>query len=73
MLRPNPFQSLPHCLRYARRRANVDGDTFHVIRTGLMEAPRAVLSDRELFARDDLSPKNIEMSYDPFFEEQNER
>ena len=29
-------------------------------------APRAVLSDRDLFAREDLTPEDIEASCDPF-------
>ena len=50
MSRPNPFQTFAHCLRFAVRRAAAEGDTFHVVTTGLPHAPRAVLSDRELFA-----------------------
>lgn len=66
MSRLNPFQTAAHCWRFALRRAAVDGDTFHVVATGHPLAPRAVLSDRELFARDDLTPDDIEQSADPF-------
>ena len=66
MPRPNPFQTFAHCWRFALRRAAADGDTFHVVVTGHPLAPRAVLSDRELFARDDLTPDDIERSADPF-------
>lgn len=66
MSRLNPFQTFAHCWRYALRRAAVDGDTFHVVATGLPQAPRTVLSDRELFARDELAPMDIEASADPF-------
>ena len=66
MPRPNPFQTSAHCWRFAWRRASADGDTFHVITTGNAAAPRAVLSDRELFAREDLTPEDIEASADPF-------
>lgn len=59
MSRLNPFQTFAHCWRYALRRAAVDGDTFHVVATGLPQAPRTVLSDRELFARDELAPVDI--------------
>ena len=66
MSRPNPFQTFAHCWRFALRRAAAEGDTFHVVTTGLPQAPRAVLSDRELFARDELAPENVEASADPF-------
>lgn len=66
MPRPNPFQTAAHCWRFALRRAAVDGETFHVVATGHPLGPRAVLSDRELFARDDLTPEDIERSADPF-------
>ena len=66
MSRPNPFQTFAHCWRFALRRAAADGDTFHVITTGSPHAPRAVLSDRELFARDELAPDDVEASADPF-------
>lgn len=66
MSRPNPFQTFAHCWRYALRRAVADGDTFHIVATGDVSAPRAVLSDRALFARDDLAPEDIEASIDPF-------
>ena len=69
MSRSNPFQTFAHCWRYARRRAAADGDTFHVVATGLPNAPRAVLSDRELFAHDELDPANVEASADPFLPE----
>ena len=51
MPRPNPFQTSIHCWRFALRRASADGDTFHIVTTGNPTAPRAVLSDRELFAQ----------------------
>ena len=66
MSRPNPFQTFAHCWRFALRRAAADGDTFHVVTTGLPHAPRTVLSDRELFDRDELAPENVEASADPF-------
>lgn len=66
MPRPNPFQTSAHCWRFALRRAAADGDTFHVVVTGHPLALRAVLSDRELFARDDLTPEDIERCADPF-------
>ncbi|MEO5599073.1 MAG: hypothetical protein ABIQ66_10690 [Novosphingobium sp.] len=62
----NPFQSYAHCWRYALRRAFADGDTFHVVLTGDPVSPRTVLSDRELFAHDDIAPEDIEASADPF-------
>jgi hypothetical protein len=34
--------------------------------TGIPAAPRGVLSGRELFAREDLAPEDIEISADPF-------
>lgn len=66
MPRPNPFQSFTHCWRYAMRRAVADGDTFHVVATGRTDAPLMVLSDRELFARDDFAPEDIAATIDPF-------
>jgi len=66
MSRINPFQTAAHCWRFAQRRALADGDTFHVVTTDNPAAPRAVLSDRELFAREDLAPDGIEVSCDPF-------
>ena len=66
MSRPNPFQTFAHCWRCALRRAAAHGDTFHVVATGHPLAPRAVLSDLELFASDDLTPEDIERSADPF-------
>ena len=66
MPRPNPFQTFAHCWRFALRRAAADGDTFHVVATGHSAAPRAVLSDRELFACDALTPEDVEASADPF-------
>lgn len=66
MSRPNPFQTAAHCWRFALRRASTDGDTFHVVMTDNPAAPRAVLSDRELFLREDLAPEDIEASCDPF-------
>ncbi len=66
MSRPNPFQTTAHCWRFALRRALADGDTFHIVTTDNPAAPRAVLSDRELFAREDLKPEDIEASCDPF-------
>ena len=66
MPRPNPFQTAAHCWRFALRRATADGDTFHIVMTGNPAAPRAVLSDRDLFAREDLTPEDIERSCDPF-------
>ncbi len=66
MFRPDPFQTAAHCRRFALRRATADGDTFHIVMTGDPAAPRAVLSDRELFAREDLEPDDIEASCDPF-------
>jgi hypothetical protein len=66
MSRCNPFQTYAHCWRYALRRAFADGDTFHIILTGDPERPRIVLSDREIFARDDNVPEDIEASADPF-------
>ena len=66
MFRPNPFRTAAHCWRFALRRASADGDTFHVVITDNPAAPRAVLSDRELFASDDLTPDDIEASCDPF-------
>lgn len=66
MFRPNPFQTTAHCWRFALRRATADGDTFHVVMTGDPTAPRAVLSDRALFAREDLAPDDIKASCDPF-------
>lgn len=48
------------------RRATADGDTFHIVTTGNPAAPRAVLSDRDLFARENLTPEDIEASCDPF-------
>ena len=50
MSRPNPFQTAAHCWRFALRRATADGDTFHIVMTDNPAAPRAVMSDRELFA-----------------------
>ena len=66
MSRCNPFQTYAHCLRYALRRAFADGDTFHIIATDDPDRPRIVLSDRELFARDDIVSEDIEASADPF-------
>jgi hypothetical protein len=66
MLTTNPFQTFAHCWRFALRRAAADGDTFHVIVTGRPDAPRAVLSDRELFASETFAPDDIEASADPF-------
>ena len=65
MSRPNPFQTFAHCWRFALRRAAADGDIFQVVTTGLPDAPRTVLSDRELFARDELTPEDVEVSADP--------
>src|SRR3546814_5569122 len=65
----NVFQSFAHCWRYARRRAIADGDTFHIVRTSIAGAPRLVLSDRQLFGRDEIEPDDIEASADPFFNE----
>jgi hypothetical protein len=36
------------------------------VTTGNPAAPRGVLSDRELFAREDMTPEDIEASCDPF-------
>lgn len=66
MPRPNPFQTFTHCWRYAMRRAIADGDTFHIIAIGTTPPVRTVLSDRELFAREDLAPEDVEASVDPF-------
>lgn len=66
MSRPNPFQTFAHCWRFALRRAAADGDTYHVVTTGLPHAPRTVLSDRELFVRDELAHEDVEVSADPF-------
>lgn len=66
MKRLNPFQTFSHCWIFACRRGCEDGDTYHIISTGLVDAPRIVLSDRALFARDDLAPEDIEASFDPF-------
>lgn len=66
MSRPNPFQTFAHCRRFAVRRAAAEGDTFHVVTTDLPHATRLVLSDRELFARGELAPENVEASADPF-------
>jgi hypothetical protein len=66
MPHPNPFQTAAHCWRFAWRRATADGETFHIVTTGNPAAPRAVLSDRDLFAREDLTPEDIEASVDPF-------
>lgn len=66
MDKPNPFQTFAHCWRFAQRRAAADGDTFHIVRTGTANQWRAVLSERALFARDDLAPEDIEASADPF-------
>lgn len=63
---PNPFQTAAHRWLFALRRAAADGDTFHVVATGNPLVPRAVLSDRDLFARDDLTPEDIERAADPF-------
>jgi hypothetical protein len=63
---PNPFQTAAHCWRFACRRALAEGDTFHIVTTGNPAAPRGVLSDRELFAREDMMPEDIEASCDPF-------
>src|SRR3546814_2046458 len=60
----NVFQSFAHCWRYARRRAIADGDTFHIVRTSIAGAPRLVLSDRQLFGRDEIEPDDIEASAD---------
>ena len=65
MSRLNPFQTFAHCWRYALRRVAVDGDTFHVVATGLPQAPRTVLSDLDLFARDELAPEDIEACAPP--------
>ena len=65
MSRSNPFQTFAHCWRFALRRAAADGDIFHVVTTGLPDAPRTVLSDRELFARDELTPEDVKASADP--------
>lgn len=62
----NPFQTFAHCWRFALRRAAADGDTFHVVVTGLPHAPRIILSNRELFDRDELTPDDVEASADPF-------
>lgn len=66
MPRPNPFQTAAHCWRFALRRAAADGDTYHVVMTDNPAAPRVVLSDRHLFASEDLTPEDIEASCDPF-------
>ena len=66
MPRPNPFQSFAHCLRFALRRAIAEGETFHIVATREAGAPRMVLSDRALFARDDFAPEDVEASIDPF-------
>lgn len=66
MPRPNPFLTAAHCWRFALRRASAYGDTYHVVTTGDPHAPRVVLSDRALFAREDLAPEDIEASADPF-------
>lgn len=64
----NVFQSFAHCWRYALRRAVADGDTFHVVRTGTVTAPRLVLSDRALFGSDKFELDDIEASADPFLD-----
>jgi len=46
--------------------ATADGDTFHIVTTSNPAAPRAVLSDRALLAREDFTPEDIETSCDPF-------
>ncbi len=66
MSSPNPFQTFAHCWRFALRRAAADGDTFHVVATDIPHAPRVVLSERELFDRDELTPDDVEASADPF-------
>jgi hypothetical protein len=66
MSRPNPFQTSAHCWRFALRRASADGDTFHVVLSDNPAALRAVLSDREMFTREDLTPEDVEASCDPF-------
>lgn len=66
MSHPNSFQTFAHCWRFALRRAVADGDTYHVIKTSVPESPRIVLSDRELFVRDELEPDDVEASVDPF-------
>lgn len=69
MPRPNPFQTFAHCWRFALRRAAAEGETFHVVTTARRDAPRAVLSDRELFSSSELTPEDIEASADPFLPE----
>ena len=66
MPRPYPFQTAAHCWRFALRRAKADGDAFHIVMTDNPAAPRAVMSDRELFAAKDLTLDGIEASCDPF-------
>ena len=66
MPRPNPFQTAAHCWRFALRRAAADGATFHIVMTDNPAAPRAVMSDHELFAREDLNLDDIKASCDPF-------
>lgn len=66
MSRSNPFQTAAHCWRFALRRATADGETYHVLMTDDRAAPRHVLSDRKLFAREDLAPEDIEATCDPF-------
>jgi len=66
MPRPNPFQTAAHCWRFALRRAAADGDAYHVVITDNPATPRAVLSDRDLFAFENLTPEDIEASCDPF-------
>ena len=63
----NPFLTAAHCRLYAFRRAAVDGDTFHVVLTGVPERSRFVISDIDLARRDDISPEAIEATADPFF------
>jgi len=52
-------------LRATLRRAAADGDTYHVVMTDNPAASRAVWSDRDLFALEDLTPEDIEVSCEP--------
>ncbi len=64
----NLLNTFPRCWAFAQRRAHAAGDTYHVIATGDQTRPRIVLSDCEMFNRDDITPEDIEATADPFLD-----
>jgi len=63
----NPFMTLNHCAKFARRRAFSTGNVFHVIATWIAEAPYTVIDDHRLFELGDrITIADLLFTADPF-------